>query len=102
MKDWFYGSTEISRIPLFVVIPKVGYCSDTEFDDTGERLYVTACDKGLHVFRVSAQGTLAPITTYFDGGYYRYVHVVNDKANIVNSTRGLETGDLEDDLLRPV
>ena len=100
-------------LPLFLVIllgfllfqiaiPKVGYCFDAEFDETGERLYVTAGYKGLHVFRISTQGAVAYITTYFDDGYYRYVEVVGDKAYIANSQRGLEILDIQDDEPRPV
>lgn len=85
-----------------IAIPKMGYCFDTAFDETGERLYVTAGYKGLHVFRVSPQGTLVHVTTYSDGGYYRYVEVVDDKAYIANSKKGLEIVGIQDDVPRPV
>jgi len=87
---------------LWIAIPKVGYCFDIEFDKTGEHLYVTAGYKGLHVFEVSPQGILTPITTYFSGGYYRYIEVGNDKAYIANSKRGLEIVSIQDDVPTPV
>ena len=83
---------------LRIAIPKMGYCFDVEFDNTGERLYVTAGYKGLHVFEVSPQGMLTPITTYFNGGYYRYIEVSNDNAYIANSKRGLEIVGIQDDV----
>ena len=81
----------ILLLPLFLLIllvfiffqigfPRVGYCFDAEFDEAGERLYVTAGQKGLHVFNVSPQGAVTHITTYFDDGYYRYIEVVGDYA----------------------
>ena len=87
---------------FFTVVPKMGYCFDSTFNQTGERLYVTAGKRGVHIFEVSLQGTLAYITTYFDGGYYRYIEVVDDKAYIANSEKGLEILDIQDDVPRPV
>ena len=87
---------------LWIAIPKVGYCFDVEFDETGERLYVTAGNKGLHVFEFSPQGMLTPITTYFNGGYYRYIEVGNGKAYIANSKRGLEVVGIQGDVPTPV
>ena len=87
---------------LWIAIPKVGYCFDVEFDTTGERLYVTAGYEGLHVFEVSPQGMLTPITTYFNGGYYRYIEVVGDIAYIANSKRGLEIVGIQEDVPTPV
>jgi hypothetical protein len=87
---------------LFTAVPKTGYCFDSTFDQTGERLYVTAGRKGVHVFEVSLQGRLRYVTTYFDGGYYRYIEVADDKAYIANSRKGLEILDIQDDVPKPV
>ena len=83
---------------LWTAIPNMGYCFDVEFDGTGERLYVTAGYEGLHVFEVSPQGMLTPITTYFNGGYYRYIEVVGDIAYTANSKRGLEIVSIQEDV----
>jgi hypothetical protein len=87
---------------FYSTLPRVGYCFDTAFDETGERLYVTAGNRGLHVFRVSPQGKLAHLTTYFAGDYYRYLEVAGDYAYIANSGQGLEILDIREDGPRPV
>lgn len=87
---------------FFFTMPRVGYCFDTAFDETGERLYVSAGNRGLHVFRVSPQGKLAHLTTYFAAGYYRYLEVAGDYAYIANSGKGLEILDIREDVPRPV
>lgn len=87
---------------FYAAIPKVGYCFDNEFDETGERLYVTAGRKGVHVFRLSPHATLIHVDTYFDSGYYRYIEVVGDKAYIANHSRGLEILDIQNDVPKPV
>lgn len=62
----------ISLGTLYLLLPRTGYCFDSAFNGTGERLYVTAGYKGLHIFEVSPQGDLTRLATYFDSGYYRY------------------------------
>jgi hypothetical protein len=86
---------------FYFTIPRVGYCFDTAFDEAGKRLYVTAGNRGLHVFRVSPQGKLAHLTTYFAGGYYRYLEVAGDYAYIANSGEGLEILDIREENPRP-
>jgi hypothetical protein len=87
---------------LYATMPRTGYCFDTAFDQTGERLYVTGGRRGLHVFRVDPQGSLTHVTTYFEDGYYRYVEIVGDRAFVANSYRGLEILDIGGDVPRPV
>jgi hypothetical protein len=87
---------------FYFTIPRVGYCFDTAFDETGERLYVTAGNRGLHVFSVSPQGKLTHLTTYFAGGYYRYLEVAGDYAYIANSGEGLEILDIREHVPRPL
>jgi len=87
---------------LFVGMPRMGYCFDSAFDQTGERLYVTAGRRGLHVYRVAPQGSLTHVTTYFDAGYYRYVEVVGDRAYVSNGYHGLEVLDISRDVPEPV
>ena len=87
---------------FYFTIPRVGYCFDTAFDETGEHLYVTAGNRGLHVLGVSPQGKLAHLTTYFAGGYYRYLEVAGDYAYVANSGEGLEILDIREDVPRPV
>ena len=50
---------------FYIAMPKMGYCFDVAFDDTGERLYVTAGYRGLHIFRLNqkeSSNILRPIT----------------------------------------
>ena len=92
----------LGLLAFFVAIPRTGYCFDCEFGAGGERLYVTAGRKGLHVLRVAPEGSLAHVTTYFDGGYYRYIEIEDDMAYVANSGRGLEILDVGGEAPRPV
>ena len=92
----------LGAILLYATMPRTGYCFDSAFDQTGERLYVTGGLRGLHVFKVGLQGSLTHVTTYFDAGYYRYIEIVGDRAFVANSYRGLEILDIDGDVPRPV
>jgi hypothetical protein len=87
---------------FITAVPRIGYCFDTEFDEAGERLFLTAGSRGLHVFEASPEGSIKLLTTYFDGGYYRYVEVVGDTAYVANSAKGLEILDIRGDVPEPV
>ncbi|NIS80395.1 MAG: hypothetical protein GTO14_09360 [Anaerolineales bacterium] len=87
---------------IYAAIPKVGYCFDNEFDESGERLYVTAGKKGGHVFKISPSASLVLVDTYFESGYYRYIEMVGNKAYIANGDRGLEVLDISEDSPKPV
>ena len=87
---------------FYIAMPKMGYCFDVAFDDTGERLYVTAGYRGLHIFRLNQKGKLKYITTYYTSGYYRYLEIVDDRAYIANNEKGLEVLDIQDDIPKTI
>ena len=87
---------------FYLTIPKMGYCFDAAFNETGDRLYVTAGYRGLHIFRITAEGKLKYLTTFYTSGYYRYLEVVGDKAYIANNERGLEVLDIQEDVPKPL
>jgi hypothetical protein len=66
----------------------VGYCFDVATDRSGDRLLVTAGERGLHVFD-SELGELRYVTTSYDDGYYRNLKVWQERAYVVDSRRGL-------------
>jgi hypothetical protein len=87
---------------IYLSIPRVGYCYDAAFDETGERLYVTAGYRGLYVFSMTKEEKFKGIKTYYTSGYYRYLEIVGDRAYLANSEKGLEVLDIREDAPRPV
>jgi hypothetical protein len=63
---------------------------------------VTAGYRGLHVFNITPQRKIEHLTTYYAGGYYRYLEIVVDRAYIANNEKGLEVVDIHEDMPRPV
>jgi hypothetical protein len=87
---------------MFVVnFPRIGYCFDAVFDESGEQLYVTAGYRGLHVFDITPRGEVSYLTTYCADGYYRYLEIADDRVYIANSKVGLEIVDIGKDEPRP-
>jgi hypothetical protein len=85
-----------------LMVPKTGYCFDVDFDPARNRLVASAGDVGLHTLELSPSGEIDKVSSYYDGGYYRYLEIKGDLAYIANSKSGLEILDLSGDSPRPV
>jgi hypothetical protein len=82
---------------LYATMPKMGYCFGTALSEAGDRLFVTAGYRGLYAFDVTPDGALTLLSTVYDGGYYRYVEVLDDVAYVANSQQGLMVLDVGQD-----
>ena len=78
-------------------MPKMGYCFGTALSETGDRLLVAAGYRALHSFDVTKEGDLALVSTVYEGGYYRYVELLDDRAYVASSQRGLSMLDVAED-----
>ena len=74
--------------------PQMGYCFEAAFDPGRNRLYMTAGNKGLHIFNVAADDSMTFVSTYYDEGYYRNIEIAGDYAYIANSYLGLKILDI--------
>jgi hypothetical protein len=71
----------------------MGYCFDVALDPAGERLFIAAGDRGLHILSTTG-GMLSYVSTYYDAGYYRNLKISDDRAYIADSKRGLVVVDI--------
>jgi hypothetical protein len=56
---------------------RMGYCFDAATDQKGNRLFVAAGNRGMHIFNLG-EGKMHYVTTYYDDGYYRNLKVWED------------------------
>jgi hypothetical protein len=88
---WKVGGLLIGRSS--VDKKRMGYCFDVALDPAGERLFIAAGDRGLHILS-TAGGKLDYISTYYDAGYYRNLKISGDRVYIADSKRGLVVVDI--------
>ena len=67
---------------------RMGYCFDAATDQDGNRLFVAAGIRGMHIFNL-LEGKMNYVTTYYDDGYYRNLKVWEDWAYVADTKRGL-------------
>jgi hypothetical protein len=67
---------------------RMGYCFDAATDQNGNRLFVAAGIRGMHIFNLN-DGKMRYVTTYYDDGYYRNLKVREDWAFVADARRGL-------------
>ncbi len=67
----------------------MGYCFGAALSETGDRLLVTAGYHGIHSFNITTEGAIELISTVYDGGYYRYIELLEQTAYVANGERGL-------------
>jgi hypothetical protein len=67
---------------------RMGYCFDAATDQNGNRLFVAAGIRGMHIFNL-VEGKMNFVTTYYDDGYYRNLKIWDDWAFVADARRGL-------------